>query len=288
MSNETPHVTGAQVVSRVSALLRELASNNRLGSRLVDLERKLGLERSTAHRLLRALVQDGLAEQDENTKRYHLGPLIFELGIAVKPTLDLRAFTRDALERLTNLTGDTVYLTIRNRYESVCIARLEGDFPIKTLTVDVGGRRPLGTNAGGLALLAAESADEIDRILAWNAAIYPNYYGLTSEKVGALVNRAHTLGYVLSDNDILPGATALGLPLLAPDRTPLAAISVVAVQSRMPPARREQIVRAMKDEILKLESQLATTTPRLRDGKRPDRHRPVSRLSTTGGGGTGA
>jgi len=44
------------------------------GIRLVDLALQMGLERPTAHRLLKALMQEGMLVQQAGTRRYSLGP----------------------------------------------------------------------------------------------------------------------------------------------------------------------------------------------------------------------
>src|SRR3546814_5068928 len=66
----------------------------------------------TAHRLLKALTAEGLILQQPSTKRYQLGMLVSELGLAVQTTLDVRMLARETLERIASFTKDTVYLQI--------------------------------------------------------------------------------------------------------------------------------------------------------------------------------
>ena len=61
------------------------------------------------------------------------------------------------MRRLAERTQDTVFLSARDRDEAVCLERVIGDYPIKTLTLSIGDRRPLGVGAGSLALLSALS-----------------------------------------------------------------------------------------------------------------------------------
>src|SRR5690606_15345907 len=73
---------GAQTVERAVALLRLVAAHGPLGARLLDLAAESGIQRPTVHRLLRQLQKDRLLTQDALTKRYHLGVLLYELGLA--------------------------------------------------------------------------------------------------------------------------------------------------------------------------------------------------------------
>ncbi|HBP27965.1 MAG: IclR family transcriptional regulator [Advenella sp.] len=248
-------IAGAQVVKRISALLKAIASRNAQGSRLVDLYRALNLGQSTVHRLLKALVVEGLVQQNIDSKRYFLGPSIFEFSLAVKPTLDIRALAHDAMERIATFSEDTVYLLIRSRYESVCIERMEGSYPVKVLSLDIGGRRPLGANASGLTILGSLAQDEIDRIIEHNKDIYPRYGMFTVERVRQKLAEFKEHGYVCTQ--LAPGTLTVGLPILSSDGTPVAAISVAAIEGRMQESRQEEIVDFVRNEIAKLQRILA-------------------------------
>src|SRR5262249_42027918 len=119
-----------------------------------------GLHRATVHRILAALSREHLLEQDEY-HRYHAGIDLWVLGEAAARRFDVQEFGRPALERIAAETQDTAYLSVRNGSHAVCVGRSEGAFPIRTLSLNVGDRRPLGVGSGSLVLLAFLS--EADR-----------------------------------------------------------------------------------------------------------------------------
>ena len=82
--------SGSQVVQRVALLMRLVAAGQRSGLRLADLHRAASLERPTVHRLLQALVGERLLRQDGASRRYFLGPAMYEMGLAASPQLALR------------------------------------------------------------------------------------------------------------------------------------------------------------------------------------------------------
>jgi DNA-binding IclR family transcriptional regulator len=59
---------------------------------------------------------------------------------------------------------------VRSGYDAVCIARVQGTYPIQTPAVPIGSRQPLGVNSGGLALLSALSEREVEEIIEAGAA----------------------------------------------------------------------------------------------------------------------
>ncbi|MGF6597668.1 hypothetical protein P3T23_002385 [Paraburkholderia sp. GAS448] len=76
-----------------------------------------------------------------------------------------RSYQRPHLEALADKLEDTIYFVVRRGDFAVCYARAEGAFPIKTLTLRVGDRRPLGVGSSSLAIAAALSDDEVQRLL---------------------------------------------------------------------------------------------------------------------------
>ncbi len=61
---------------------------------------------------------------------------------------------KDALSRFAAKTGDTVFFSLREGAEIVCVDRHEGPYPIRTLLLGPGQRRPLGIGAAGMAVFA--------------------------------------------------------------------------------------------------------------------------------------
>ena len=139
-------------------LLRLLATAGAGGSALTELAAQAGLPHPSAHRVLKQLQAERLVEHHPDTRRYRLGPLAFELGLAASTQFDMRDLCEAAMQRLASVSADTVYLVGRSGFDAVCLHRVEGAFPIRTLVLEVGSRRPLGVGAGGLAVLAAATA----------------------------------------------------------------------------------------------------------------------------------
>lgn len=252
-------VPGTQSIERAAHVMRVIASRNSTGLRLVDISRHTKLERPTAHRILRCLVAEALVRQDSETRRYFLGHLIFELGLAASSHFNLRDICHPSLVRLAEKSNDTVFLTIRSGYDTVCIDRTEGSFAIRTLTLDVGTRRPLGVGAGGLALLMSLPEQTIEEVVSANALRLGAYNNLTVRSLILMIKRSKKLGYAINDAQITPGATSVGLPIRSRFDEPFLAISIGAITSRMAEKRQKELVSLIKEEVAQLETSLAST-----------------------------
>ena len=69
-------------VRNAARLLKEFGRGDReIG--VTELSRRLGIGKSTAHRLLSTLAEERLLEQDPQTGAYRLGLAMYELGASV-------------------------------------------------------------------------------------------------------------------------------------------------------------------------------------------------------------
>jgi DNA-binding IclR family transcriptional regulator len=81
---------GAQTLRRGLAILKLLARYQPSGLRVSEISRKLALNKATAVRLTRTLVDERFVAQDVETRHYRLGPEAFAVGLAAEPNYALQ------------------------------------------------------------------------------------------------------------------------------------------------------------------------------------------------------
>jgi DNA-binding IclR family transcriptional regulator len=247
--------TAVKTVDRIAALLRVLAGHGADGVSLSEAARATGFGNATTHRLLTALAEVGFAFQDPRTRHYRLGAVVATLGRAALQQ-DVVAMADGALARLAATTGDTVFASVREGLAAICIGRAIGHFPIRTLTLDVGDRRPLGVGAGSLALLAALPDAEIATVLDRNAVWLKDFDGFTADVVTRLVARTRAEGYAFNDGLIVPAMKAIAVTVHDAEGRPLFALSLAAIRDRMTPDRLGSLVEQLRSEAAALECRL--------------------------------
>lgn len=233
---ETP---GAQNTRRSLQVLRVLGQHHDAGLGVNEVVGLTGLERSTAHRLLSCLVEERFAERDPGTRRYRLGLEAMRLGFASLTRAPLLASTLPVLRKLARLSEDTVFLLVRQGDYTVCIAREDGAFPVKIFSTRVGDIRPLGIGVAGLAMLAHQPDEEIERIRAQHGAAF-DAAGLGAANLRKVIARTRRTGYAELVDTVTEGVAGVGAVI--PDRnTPFAAISIASIKPRMSAARRGEL-----------------------------------------------
>jgi DNA-binding IclR family transcriptional regulator len=243
----TPHLEGSQSIARAVELLGRVAERSETGARLSELAELTGLHIATARRIMQALVAAGLLAFNVKTKVYTVGPAIFSFAVQGNPWFSSRELFMPAVENIAQRTRDTALFSIRSCNEAVCMARREGDFPIRVMSLEKGTRRPLGAGSGSLAILAFLPDEERSEILKQCAPLYEPF-GLSAAILSKAVAETRLAGFAFNPGRIIEDVYGLGVPILK-DGIAVGSVSVAAIATRMTPARRQEIIGIICDEI---------------------------------------
>jgi DNA-binding IclR family transcriptional regulator len=133
--------------------------------RVSDISRKLGIDKSTAYRIISTLRTRGFVEQEPDTRKYTLGLKILEVAALKLRSIRLVPVAKPFLEELMLRTREAVHLAVLAEGEVMYVdsEQCSGPFNVNT---QVGGRAPVHSSAVGKALLAYSSPEEVNRIIA--------------------------------------------------------------------------------------------------------------------------
>lgn len=242
---------------RAIAIMRVLANVDAGGAGLTDIAQQVGLPHPSVHRLLAQMVEEGMVRRVEGGRRYALGPVAFELGLAAARQFEVRQLYRPIISELARQSGDTSYLIVRSGLEAVCIDRRQGNGPVQVVTLKIGSRRPLGVGAGGLAILAALPEPERRAVA---SAIGPQLaadYQTTETQLAELIGQIHRDGHTLIHNRVFSGVSALGRPILDAEGRPVAAVSVATINQRMRPPRVRELDGYLRHAVQQAQNTIA-------------------------------
>ena len=222
--------SGLASVTNALRLIRLLSSHREI--RVVDAAEQLNIARSTAHRLLMTLRDNGFATQERVNSAYRLGPVVTEIGLAAIRHMDLRGSARPTLEEVRERTGETVSLSVLEGQYVRFADGLEG-----TQLVRVGERTgyvlPASSTAGGKAILAALPLDDLERRFPSSAlpTLTPSSPARRSDLRREL-ERARVLGYAVNKGESESAVSAVGVAIRDPSGLPVGAIAIVFPTSR--------------------------------------------------------
>jgi IclR family transcriptional regulator, KDG regulon repressor len=209
---------------------------------LSALSARLGLYKSTVHRLLHDLMARGLIVVDPTTQELRLGLKVLELGYVAERALDLRRLARPLMEELQATTGETIALSVLDGRESLCIEMVEGWHEVKLVT-RLGYRQPLHAGASARTLLAYLPPAEIEQCLAGELLGLGPRTMTDPDQLREAIAETRRVGFAFSSEETGPGAAGLGAPIHDHQGQILASLSILGPLSRFGPERRNDLVR---------------------------------------------
>ena len=239
----------AQTFVRAFVLLRSVASRMRDGASLTDLIASSGLTKPTVRRLLLSLIDNGLVEQEPQSRRYYVGPEAYALGLLAASRFEAPPEIARSVRTLALKSDDASMLSVEQGHYALCTLREDGNFPLRTHALQPGNRHPLGVGAAGLALLAARPDDEINEILRRNIAqIRMDYPRVDEEAIREEIKTSRTRGYSLNSGLVVPGSWGIAIAMQDPRNGVPFALTIAAVQSRFEGGRLQELGEMLKEE----------------------------------------
>ncbi|WP_107941895.1 IclR family transcriptional regulator [Metasolibacillus sp. FSL H7-0170] len=155
-----------QLLERCVKIAKALmSSDTHNGLSISDLAQKCDLPISTLHRILQAMIQQGMVEQNKQTKHYHIGTIWMEIGLQIYDSQDFINVIRPELQRLSKEVGESVYLSKMSGTDTIIIERIDNITNPIRIYDPLGIRIPMHIGSGNKALLAAMSDEEVTEIL---------------------------------------------------------------------------------------------------------------------------
>ena len=225
-------VLASEVLDRVVALLEALSRDD-AGLTLLELSERLGLHKSTAHRLLMVLERHRFVEKIRHGGRYGLGLKLFELGTRSAAHLGLGQRARPYLERLVAEVGETAHLCILDDGEVLYLEKVEPSRAVRAPS-SVGRRNPAHCTAVGKALLAFVPQTDLDAMAKRHGLRAFTRNTITSlprlKRELALVRQR---GYAIDDEEIEEGLVCIGAPIRDYSGSVVASMSVAGPAFRL-------------------------------------------------------
>ncbi len=218
-----PTTGGLKSVASALDVLECFAVDGELG--VSDIARKLGIAKSTAHRLLTTLCSRGIAEQNPDTGHYRLGLHLYELGQLAQARSVLRHVALPTMTRLAESTGHTVNLAVADGPDVVFLERLVNSADVRFLG-HAGRRYPSHCTSSGKAIAAYNP----EAAQARRDAGFPPRVSHTVRSQNdwdRQLVEVRRRGFAVSTSESFDDVTTIAVPILDPARRATSAVSVL-------------------------------------------------------------
>jgi IclR family KDG regulon transcriptional repressor len=218
---------------------------------LTQISERIGINKSTVHRLLATLERQHFLERDLPTGVYRPGSRLLQLAYLALENNDLRRLASPFLKHLSDLHRENVNLAILDDTEVVYTEVIESPQRVKLAAV-TGQRLPAFCTASGKAILAYLPEGTSQQVLDRGV---PQYTQRTLSSPGIFfedMHRTRERGFAISEQEYEDGINAIAAPIFNANHQPIASISVAGPAYRLSMERMVEIGPSVVDTANKI------------------------------------
>ena len=242
-AKEVPSGRLSSVTSALLVLKVFSAEEAEIG--ISSLAKRLGLAKSTVHRLAVTLSAEGFLEQNPDNGRYRLGLSLFTLGALARRRMDVSNVSRPLLGVLRDKYQEATTLAILSRTSIMYLHNLESGQAIGT-RAHIGDLKPAWCTAEGRVLLAFAPSAVVAEALS---------DGLVARTAKTLTDRAALMaaldevrlaGYAIDDEESEVGMRCIAAPVRDISGKVVAAVGLAGPTQRL----TKKDLRAMAPDVV--------------------------------------
>jgi IclR family transcriptional regulator, KDG regulon repressor len=197
-----------------------------------NLARRLGLGKSTVHRLASTLIAADFLEKNPETGAYRLGLALFELGTLVRRKMNVANEARPQLKALMEKTGETVHLAVLDHASVLFINTIASRQAIR-MSSTVGSRVPSHCSSEGKVLLAFRPNDVIEGVIAAGLPAWTPKTIVDPKQLREELAQVRQRGYSIDDEEIEVGLRSVAAPIRNHRGDVVASISIAGPVQRV-------------------------------------------------------
>ena len=232
--------TGVQTLDRTLDIIELLAVEPE-GIGVSEIGLRLGLHKSTVHRLLNALAVRGYIEKEAKFGMYKLGLKFIEISSHFLNKLELKTEALSYLRKLSETVGQTVHLAILSGSEAIYIEKIDSLSSIRMYS-QIGRRIPVHCSAIGKVLLSGLKNDELKKIT--DEIEYKGFTPFTIKTSEDLINEVKKVkkaGYATDNEEHEEGIRCIAAPIYDYTGRVIASVSTSGDKKIISKDREEEI-----------------------------------------------
>jgi IclR family acetate operon transcriptional repressor len=250
-------------IEKALVILRLFSPNNQELS-TNEISEQLGYHRATTSRILLLLKKKGFLEQNQQNRKFRLGPSIAMLSLSFNRSLEnkLVQIAKPFLDDLRDTLEENVVLEVLSGRTTVRAYSAEGPRQIR-LSGDIGDRLPMNAAAGAKAILAFLSPKT------WDYFLDKDLPRITPNTITDLQQFKKQLKQIKSDGistdigEYDVDINAIGAPIFNAEGSPVAAVVVVGLPSRITNGLNPRMAMEVKTTAMAISKQLGKTDKKL-------------------------
>ena len=205
---------------------------------------RTGINRTTGHRLLNALIHRGWIEKEINSAAYRISLRFLVLSNLAYEQRDVLTAMRPALRELSDLSRETVHVGVLDGFDLIHVDKIDSPERVG-VSSKIGTRAYPHGAALGKAMLACSSTDLISAYAEYAARLPEPDTLHDPQWLFDEIDRTRLRGYAIDDEEDSVGVRCIGAAIIAGNGEPVFAISITGPSGRFTMERARQCAPAL-------------------------------------------
>lgn len=250
----------SQVLDRTFQIL-DILAREESGLGITELTEKIGLHKSTTHRLVMVLESHRAVEKNPETGKYQLGSRILALGLSALSRLGIQKVAMPHLRRLVMESGETAHVGVMRDNEIISIVNVRSTQALHAPS-ETGTRHPAHCSSLGKAILAFSPPDEAERFLKDRKLESFTRNTITSPAMFLKeLDAVRRSGFALDDEEREEGLRCLGAPVRNSIGEVVGAVSIAGPVFRISRDRLSSLANLVIDTAAQISAALGYIAP---------------------------
>ena len=250
-------------MSEIQSLARGLQILDMIAERssvsVTEIAALLDVDKSSASRLVKTLVNYGYLQPDSETRRLILGKRMHQMGWQLLNQMPVREHAKKYLYWLVAETGECAHTAVYSEGKALMIDDVESDVSRLRVVGGVGRTIPLHCTAVGKSLLAFSEVPRPAILTAWTARTITDW-----TRLNELLDAINRQGYAIDDEEYDQGVRCLAAPVYDHTGLAIAAIGISGPTVRMPDERLSRLAAQVIDAACRLSMELGHKEARVK------------------------
>ena len=200
---------------------------------MTQISERVGMHKSTVHRLLATLEAKRFVQRDLASGLYKPGNRLLQMAFLTLEKNDLREVAAPYMRQLNETYRETITLSILDDSDMVYVA-VDASPQTVTLAAKPGQRLPAFCTASGKVVIAYSPESIVNEIFDQGFPEYTTYTIRSTETMLHIISLVRERGFAYSEQEFELGINAVAAPILDKGKVPVAAIAVAGPAYRLP------------------------------------------------------
>lgn len=246
---------GVQVIDRAFDIL-ELLAQEKEGLGVTEIGNRIGLHKSTVHRIVGAMAERGYIEKVPERSVYKIGLKFIEISSVYLNKVELKTEARPYLWELTTLMNLPTHLAILDGCDAVYIDKVDVVNSIR-LYSQIGRRIPVYCSALGKSLISGLTEFELEQTISkCNFEKITDKTITTREELLNQIKKTRLVGWSVDDEEHDEGIRCIASPIYDYRGKVMAAVSIAGPSRIISRENDEQTGKLVSEAAMKISRRL--------------------------------